>query len=526
MKNLFATLVILCLIGFSVSCRKDFSTIESTGNLTFSKDTIFLDTIFTNISSSTYALKVYNKSKNDIRIPSINLGRGENSFYRLNVDGISGKSFENTPLLAKDSLYVLIEATIDFDKINNPIYKDSIIFHSGDKLQDVKLITEVKDAHFIYADLTSKEAKKIRDEALTAPEKIDAFNTNETINIYGDTIVKRVLTDNELHFTNAKAYSLYNYCVVPENKTLIIDAGTQLFFHDKAALIIEKNASLQINGTLENKISIEGNRLEFEFSENAGQWDGIWLKSGSKNNSITHTLIKNAAVGILCDSISTSSSAPTLTINNSEIYNCSLIGLLASESFIKAENLVIGNSRQSSLSITNGGSYEFNHCTFANYWNEGVRRAETIQISNNESDIDEEGNEIFRAKDLTKANFTNCIITGKNNKEIEFFKNESAQFSFLFENCLLQYSGTNDDPLYNFSNTTLYPGTILNKEPNFRNTLINDFVIGEESEIINKGKIENAILTPLDILGIDRTTAPDIGAYQHIIFEKEEEIEK
>ncbi|WP_243739398.1 right-handed parallel beta-helix repeat-containing protein [Flavicella sediminum] len=526
MRNLYSILVIFCLIAFSISCRKDFSTIESTGNLTFSRDTIFLDTIFTNISSSTYALKVYNKSNKDIHIPSINLGRGDNSFYRLNVDGIPGKSFENTPLLAKDSLYVLIEATIDFDLLSDPIYKDSIVFHSGEKLQDVKLITTVKDAHFIYSDLTTAQLKKIRDTITDPVRKLAHFTSFETTDIYGDTVAKRVLTNSELHFTNAKSYSLYNYCIVPENKTLVIDAGAQLFFHDKAALIIEKNATIQINGTLDNKVTIEGNRLEFDFSETAGQWDGIWLKPESKENTIAHTRIKNAAVGIICDSISTSSAEPTLTIKNSEIYNTSVVGLLASESYIKAENLVIGNSRQGSLSITNGGSYEFNHCTFANYWSDGVRRFETVQISNNEFDLDEEDNPVYRAKDLTKANFTNCIITGNNSREIEFFKNETAVFSVLFENCLLKYNSSNEDPLYDFTDETLYPGILLNGEPNFRDTSSNDFIMGEESEAINKGKVENALRTPLDILGIDRTLAPDIGAYQHIIFETEEEIEE
>ena len=54
-----------------------------------------------------------------------------------------------------------------------------------------------------------------------------------------------------------------------------------------------------------------------------------------------------------------------------------------------------------------------------------------------------------------------------------------------------------------------------NGNSNFRDTQNNDFIIGKDSDAINK-----ASSTPFssDILGIDRTTAPDIGAYQHIIF--------
>ena len=92
MKNYWLVLPILGIL-FLASCRDDFETFPSTGDLSFSKDTVYLDTIFTNIGSSTYNLKVYNKSGKSIYIPSIRLGRGENSEYRLNVDGVPGKSF-------------------------------------------------------------------------------------------------------------------------------------------------------------------------------------------------------------------------------------------------------------------------------------------------------------------------------------------------------------------------------------------------------------------------------------------------
>ncbi len=84
--------------------QEGFSIRYSSGNLEFSKDTVYLDTVFTNIGSSTYSLKVYNRSNNDIQIPNVRLAQGNNSSYRLNVDGVAGKEFENVPLMAKDSL--------------------------------------------------------------------------------------------------------------------------------------------------------------------------------------------------------------------------------------------------------------------------------------------------------------------------------------------------------------------------------------------------------------------------------------
>ena len=116
------------LLILSVSSyRKDFSTIPSFGQLEFSKDTVFLDTIFTNIGSATYNLKVYNRSNDDITIPNITLERGSVSNYRLNVDGIPGKSFQNIDILAKDSIFIFVETTIDIASVSDPLYTDRIL---------------------------------------------------------------------------------------------------------------------------------------------------------------------------------------------------------------------------------------------------------------------------------------------------------------------------------------------------------------------------------------------------------------
>ena len=110
-KNLYFVFTTAILIFWS-SCRKDFEYAPSNGHLSFSKDTVYLDTVFSNIGSSTYTLKVYNDTRDDIIIPTITLKNGVESFYRLNVDGVAGKEFENIPLYAEDSLFILVENTI------------------------------------------------------------------------------------------------------------------------------------------------------------------------------------------------------------------------------------------------------------------------------------------------------------------------------------------------------------------------------------------------------------------------------
>jgi hypothetical protein len=143
------------------SCRKDFDYPASTGNLSFSKDMVYLDMVFSQISSITYALKVYNKSKNDVQIPSITLANGAASNYRLNVDGQAGKAFFNVPLFAQDSLYIFIEATVDISISIEFLYIIALIFDSGSNEQKIALVTLVKAAAFFIQKRTEKAFVKL-----------------------------------------------------------------------------------------------------------------------------------------------------------------------------------------------------------------------------------------------------------------------------------------------------------------------------------------------------------------------------
>ncbi len=85
----------ICLIFWN-SCDKEISFVVNESQLSFSKDTVYLDTVFSNIGSSTYNLKVYNNSSNNVVIPQIRLKKGLESLYRLNVDGIYDQNISFT----------------------------------------------------------------------------------------------------------------------------------------------------------------------------------------------------------------------------------------------------------------------------------------------------------------------------------------------------------------------------------------------------------------------------------------------
>lgn len=502
----FTLLFFIGIIIISISsCRTDFETIPSTGNLGFSRDTIYLDTVFSTISSSTYTLKVYNNSKNDINIPSIKLGKGLNSKYRITVDGMQGnqgKLFENVTLLAKDSLYIFIETTAKITDANPTdfLYTDQILFDEGTNLQKVELVTLIQDAVFLYPN---KNADGTTETLPIGNEKIYGFFLDENDPING----------NELHFTKQKPYVIYGYAAVPSGKTAVFDAGSRVYFHSDSGLIVSENASLNINGTtsttdkLENEVIFEGDRLEPDFSSVAGQWGTIWLADGSTNHKINNLTIKNATIGMFIQN----NNGTTVQIKNTQIYNCTNYGILAQNAIINGENLAINNAGLAGLACTYGGNYKFTHSTFNNNWNSSSQVA--VLINNFYTGATPE------TKDLSAATFNNCIIYGSYSNELNLNKKTGAAFEYQFNNCLLKFSEFSTNELFKFdTDPTHYTGIILNKDPKFLNISLNKLNIDDSSAAFGKGN--TTYLIPLDIVGNTRTLPPDLGAYQNKAFPK------
>lgn len=497
---------------FMSSCRNDFETEPSNGSLRFSKDTVYLDTVFSNIGSSTYSLKVYNDSRHDITIPSLKLGQGENSHYRLNVDGVPGKVFQDIDILAKDSIFIFIETTADIQEfgnnLNQYLYTDQIEFDSGIDQQEVELVTLVQDAHFLYPEKFNDGST----ETLTLGQDEDG----EDIKVSGF-----YLDDNELNFTADKPYVIYGYAAVPPNKTLNIDPGARIHFHTDGGLIVANQGSLHVNGTLsndqeelENEVIFQGDRIEPDYNDQPGQWQTIWLTQGSTDNIIKYATIKNGTAGIKIDS-NDGSSSPTLKIENTQIYNCSTVGLWATTSFIEGKNLAINNCGQAALYLALGGKYNFYNSTFANYWTKSYHDFPTVLISNSF-----ETPETLFIADLEEANFYNCIIYGNQNYELLFDKQEGAAFNYKFENTLIRFNDFTglyqDDPLYDFADNNYFENCIINEDPVFLNAAENKLNISEESPANGLANPQTA--TSNDILGNSRGANPDSGAYESEIF--------
>jgi len=517
MRNSIFLLFVGIILSLT-SCRKDFDTVPSTGTLEFSKETVYLDTVFTGISSSTYMLKVYNRSKDDIVIPTIRLAR-ENTKYRIMVDGMTGDggkgtTFSNVELLAKDSLFVFIETTpdiIDTGDFADFLYTDVIEFHSSGHTQSVNLVTLVQDAVFLYPTKENgiKERLLLGLDGEGNNVTVEGFELNEADPVNG----------NELHWTKEKPYVVYGFAGVPDGKNLVIDAGARIHFHTTtdtatSGIVVLPNGQININGEAspnpenpqENEVIFEGDRLEPMYADIPGQWGAIWLLGTTRNNTIKHTTIKNATIGLLSES-------STLTIDNSQIYDNSLIGLQATASTVTGTNLVINTSGQANLACNFGGSYSFKYCTFNNNW--ASSNQVSVILNNYTSNPD---GSIADTNPLVKADFFNCIIYGSNRIQLFLDKADASAFNYNFDHCLIKFndSGTSlaNDAKYDFIRQQ-QNGNIKNEDPEFTNIARNKLTLLEGSAAIGKAVYDP--LVPKDILGNDRpVSGPDVGAYQYI----------
>ena len=256
-------LLFVVVISFLTSCRTEFSfrPVEAS-DLRFSRDTVYLDTVFTGISSATYPLKVYNKSDAAVSIPSIYLESGDDSNFRLNVDGLSGKSFSNVELLPKDSMYVFIETTADINQLtqNNTqfLYEDKLHFSNSGT---ISLLTLVQDAVFLYPEKNEQGIKE------SIPIGVDGQGNSLGLTGF-------YLDDDELIFTNEKPYVVFGYMGVPPSKTVVFEAGARIHFHKDSGIIVANNATMIVDGTassdpeaLEGEVIFEGDRLEPLFDD-------------------------------------------------------------------------------------------------------------------------------------------------------------------------------------------------------------------------------------------------------------------
>ena len=129
-RILYLLLIIVC-----AACENDDSFSTSTGlKLSFSVDTLKMDTTFSNVPTSTYAFWVHNKNDAGLKLQTVRLKRGNQTGFRVNVDGVyldnsNGSQTSNVEIRRKDSILVFVELTAAMTQQQAPkLVEDDLLF--------------------------------------------------------------------------------------------------------------------------------------------------------------------------------------------------------------------------------------------------------------------------------------------------------------------------------------------------------------------------------------------------------------
>jgi hypothetical protein len=456
------------IIIFTSSCTReeDFSTDQSL-KLSFSTDTLFFDTVFSQFGTNTPVsvtkqLWVINRNKDGVKT-NIRLSGQFPGVYILNIDGKPSSQATGKEIRGNDSIMIFVQIYVQPNGGNTPfIVNDQLIFETNGNIQEVQLLGYGRDAHYY------------RNEVLQG-------------------------SGGQLVWENDKPYVIYDSVLVPRGLTLIIKQGTKIHSYNKSVLLVA--GTIIVEGEANNPVTFEGTRTDADYQTLTGQWIGIRILPGSVDNIIKYAIIKNGIIGVEVDSVSANSN-PNLLIRETFIENMQAAGLIGYSATITAINNIITNCGQFTFYGALGGDYTLYHNTFANY-NTNFNRQNPHFLLDNSPFKDENGQIILSVP--LNYRIANNIIYGSREEELILNNASDGNPTFtnrIFQNCLLKTTIA----ALNINNN------ILNKDPAFENSNDYDFRLKSESPAKNTGVYLNI---PSDYGQFPRnSTTPSMGAWE------------
>ena len=365
--------ILSCLV-LLISCDVYHVSDDPTLQLSFSHDTLYLDTIFTEQGSATYTLMVYNTHSRAMVIDRI--WQEEGDFFRVNVDGEQDLDrLQSIQINGKDSMFIFVRVKIDSTHQDAPLFiTDRLHFHlQNGKTQSIQL-----EAH-------AQEVVRIGHKG--------CGRTNMAT----------------YHFTATKPYLLFDTLVV--HGDILMDAGTTIYMHNGAC--IYGLGDMTCNGRLDAPILIRGDRLDQLFDSvpylyASGSWNGIYLQAERDNNYELHYVdILSGNVGLYCMGIN-NNNMPTLRMDGCRIHNHAMYGLVVLNTNAQVINSEISNCASYCV-YCSGGTHDFIHSTIASYFGyTNIRIQSTAKEDAAAVFIDN----LQKNEPQTITSFYNSIITG------------------------------------------------------------------------------------------------------------------
>ena len=473
--SLWGTIAMLLLT--MMACTDDDSFSTSPGHLlTFSEDTIRMDTVFSRVPTAAKSFWVFNRSGDGIRCAQVKLEKGNQTGYRVNVDGTylsstMGYQTQNVEIRNKDSIRVFVELTSPENGMDSPqLLEDNIVFtlESGD-IQRVNLAAYTWDAELL------------RDVVITGDSTIS-----------GD-----------------KPTVIYGGIRVDSAATLHIPAGKTLYFHSGAG--IDVYGRLLVEGKAGQDVVLRGDRTDRMFDYLpydlvSGQWNGIHFYESSYDNQLEYMDLHSTFNGIVCDSSDVGRTK--LSLWNSTIHNCQGTGLRVENSTVNVYNTQLSNTLGPCADLI-GGNMVLQHCTLAQFYPFDAMRGAALQFSNAEG----------RPMQLACVN---SLVTGYADDVVMGSQRDTTQvFDYRFINSILRTPKVESADSVRFENVVWEDpeDTLGTGERHFVlvdiDTQHYDFHLDSLSTAIGKANAGYALPTDRD--GRSRDDAPDIGCYEYFL---------
>jgi hypothetical protein len=319
-----------------------------------------------------------------------------------------------------------------------------------------------------------------------------------------------------------------------------MEEGARIYAHAGAGIVI--GGRLLVNPNLAPSeelapndprfVRFAGDRLEAAYSEIPGQWRGIQFDATSQGNVVRYTEIKNAGFGLLVFNPENRQPRPSVLVENTIIKNISGAslnfasggasfdgaGILSFSGDFTLRNCLLTNCGEYAVRGLQGGNFDLNFCTIANYTPNFQRRTPALNFS----DVLTLANGQPGPSVLPTVSILNSIVWGSNTDELGFENANLYVRRLTVRNSLLRTE------VYKEVETATRPGfggagtdNIINVEPKFISSprLIRgrrfDYRLDTLSPASNRPLLSP--LVPRDLLNKPRSgTRPDLGAYERL----------
>ena len=468
----------LCLLALLLcvmtGCQDDDSFSTNVSNiLSFSADTVKLDTVFSAVPTTTRTFWVHNESGDGIRCTNIRLERGNQSGFRVNVDGVylgseSGYQASEVEIRKGDSIRVFVELTSPVNGRNKPwLVEDNLLF-----------LLESGVTQKVNLNAYSWDAIKYRNLHIT----------------------------NDTTLTGDRPIIVYGKLTVEEHATLTLAAGTTLYFHDGGG--IDVYGRLCSQGEAGKEVILRGDRLDWMFDYlpydlMSGLWDGIHFYETSYDNVMEFTDLHSSFNGIVCDSADVEKQK--LTLKNMTVHNCQGKGLSTVNCKVTAENCQFTNTLYECVDIL-GGDVTMNHCTLAQFYPFDSNRRPALNYYSSAT------------MPLLRMDCINSIVTGyPEDVVMGATENENIPFNYRFISSILRTPAVEDaEHIIDVIFEDVEDTASVQGDKHFKlvdiNTQHYDFHLDPLSPAINKGSKDYPVSNDRD--GKARDDQPDMGCFE------------